>query len=279
MQVECSSGAPQAGPFHNPCFELSWIFIEFLGIFRNCRIRHSLKFALPSSSSSPAPPIFQVNYRESISKPAEIRYVHKKQSGGSGQFADVAIRFEPAESGSGFEFRSEIKGGVVPKEYIPGVEKGLSEMMNNGVLAGFPVVDMTCTLIDGSYHDVDSSALAFQIAARAAFREGMRKGAPKLLEPIMKVEVITPEDNLGDVIGDLNSRRGMVSQMTDKVGGLKVVQASVPLSEMFQYVSRLRSMTKGRASYSMQLSHYDPVPSFIQEKIQQERSGKVKVTE
>ena len=201
------------------------------------------EFKVECNSGAP-----QVNYRESISRQAEVRYVHKKQSGGSGQFADVAIRFEPCEPGTGFEFRSEIKGGVVPKEYIPGVEKGLSEMMSSGVLAGFPVVDMRCTLYDGSYHDVDSSALAFQIAARQAFREGVKKGSPRLLEPVMKVEVVTPEDNLGDVIGDLNSRRGIVNQMTDKVGGLKVVQASVPLSEMFQYVSKLRGMTKGRVS-------------------------------
>jgi len=209
----------------------------------------------------------QVNYRESISRSAEVRYVHKKQSGGSGQFADVAIRFEPLEPGTGFEFKTEIKGGTVPKEYIPGVEKGLSEMMSSGVLAGYPVVDMRCTLYDGSYHDVDSSALAFQIAARQCFREGVKKGAPRLLEPVMKVEVVTPEDNLGDVIGDLNSRRGLVNQMSDKIGGLKVVCASVPLSEMFQYVSKLRGMTKGRASYSMTLDRYEPVPSFLQDKI------------
>ncbi|KAL4427466.1 hypothetical protein ABPG77_000755 [Micractinium sp. CCAP 211/92] len=209
----------------------------------------------------------QVNYREGISRSAEVRYVHKKQSGGSGQFADVAIKFEPGEAGSGFEFRSDIKGGVVPKEYIPGVTKGLEEMMSSGSLAGFPVVDVKATLYDGSYHDVDSSVLAFQIAARMAFREGMKKAGVQLLEPIMKVEVVTPEDHMGDVIGDLNSRRGLVQEFTDKPGGMKVVKASVPLSEMFNYVSTLRGMTKGRAQYTMQLEKYEVVPSHIQEKI------------
>jgi len=164
----------------------------------------------------------QVNYRESISKVAEIQYVHKKQSGGSGQFADIIVRFEPLEAGSGYEFKSEIKGGAVPKEYVPGVMKGLEESLPNGVLAGYPVVDFRAVLVDGSYHDVDSSVLAFQIAARGAFREGMRKAGPRLLEPIMRVEVITPEEHLGDVIGDLNSRRGQVNSFGDKPGGLKV---------------------------------------------------------
>lgn len=209
----------------------------------------------------------QVNYREGISRPAEIRYVHKKQSGGSGQFADVAIRFEPGEPGSGFVFKSEIKGGAVPKEYIPGVLKGLEEMMSSGSLAGFPVVDVTCALVDGSYHEVDSSALAFQIAARGAFRDAMSKTGARLLEPIMKVEVVTPEDHMGDVIGDLNSRRGMVNKFEDKPGGMKLVSASVPLAEMFQYVSILRGMTKGRAQYSMQLERYDVVPPNIQANI------------
>lgn len=164
----------------------------------------------------------QVNYRESISKVAEVQYVHKKQSGGQGQFADITVRFEPLEPGSGYEFKSEIKGGAVPKEYIPGVMKGLEECMSNGVLAGYPVVDVRAALVDGSYHDVDSSVLAFQLAARGAFREGMRKAGPKLLEPIMKVEVVTPEEHLGDVIGDLNSRRGQINSFSDKPGGLKV---------------------------------------------------------
>lgn len=164
----------------------------------------------------------QVNYRESISKVTEVKYVHKKQSGGAGQFADVTVRFEPLEAGSGYEFKSEIKGGAVPREYIPGVMKGLEESMTNGVLAGYPVVDVRAVLVDGSYHDVDSSVLAFQLAARGAFREGIRKAGPQMLEPIMKVEVVTPEEHLGDVIGDLNSRRGQINNFGDKPGGLKV---------------------------------------------------------
>lgn len=164
----------------------------------------------------------QVNYRESISKVSEVKYVHKKQSGGQGQFADITVRFEPMEPGSGYEFKSEIKGGAVPREYIPGVMKGLEECMSNGVLAGYPVVDVRAALVDGSYHDVDSSVLAFQLAARGAFREGMRKAGPRMLEPIMRVEVVTPEEHLGDVIGDLNSRRGQINSFGDKPGGLKV---------------------------------------------------------
>ncbi|KAL6007921.1 Nonribosomal peptide synthetase 7 [Asimina triloba] len=209
----------------------------------------------------------QVNYRESISKIAEVTYIHKKQSGGAGQFADITVRFEPMEPGSGYEFKSEIKGGAVPKEYIPGVMKGLEECMGNGVLAGFPVVDVRAVLVDGSYHDVDSSVLAFQLAARGAFREGIRKAGPRMLEPIMKVEVVTPEEHLGDVIGDLNSRRGQINNFGDKPGGLKVVDALVPLSEMFQYVSTLRGMTKGRASYTMQLAKFDIVPQHIQNQL------------
>ncbi|KAK4389441.1 Elongation factor G-2, chloroplastic [Sesamum angolense] len=209
----------------------------------------------------------QVNYRESISKVTEVKYVHKKQSGGAGQFADVTIRFEPLEAGSGYEFKSEIKGGAVPREYIPGVMKGLEESMSNGVLAGYPVVDVRAVLVDGSYHDVDSSVLAFQLAARGAFREGIRKAGPQMLEPIMKVEVVTPEEHLGDVIGDLNSRRGQINNFGDKPGGLKVVDALVPLAEMFQYVSTLRGMTKGRASYTMQLAKFDVVPQHIQNQL------------
>lgn len=163
-----------------------------------------------------------MNYRESISRIAEVKYTHKKQSGGAGQFAEIIVRFEPLEAGSGYEFKSEIRGGTVPKEYVPGVMKGLEESMSNGVLAGFPVVDVRAVLVDGSYHDVDSSALAFQLAARGAFREGIRKAGPRLLEPVMKVEVVTPEEHLGDVIGDLNSRRGQIDTFGDKPGGLKV---------------------------------------------------------
>eukprot|EP00249_Psilotum_nudum_P008497 c21320_g1_i1 orf=777-3134(+) len=209
----------------------------------------------------------QVNYRESISRPVEVKYTHKKQSGGQGQFAEVVIKFEPLEPGSGYEFKSEIKGGAVPKEYIPGVVKGLEVCMNNGVLAGYPVVDVRASLTDGSFHEVDSSVLAFQLAARGAYREGMRKANPRLLEPIMKVEVVTPEEHLGDVIGDLNSRRGQINNIVDKPGGMKVVDGLVPLAEMFQYVSTLRGMTKGRASYTMQLEKFEVVPQHIQNQI------------
>eukprot|EP00892_Ulva_mutabilis_P001865 jgi/Ulvmu1/1167/UM107_0041.1 len=215
----------------------------------------------------------QVNYREAITSAADIKYVHKKQSGGSGQFAEVVIDFQPGEPGTGFTFQSDIKGGVVPKEYIPGVVKGLEECMSNGALAGYPVVDLSARLYDGSYHDVDSSVLAFQIAARGAFRDAMKKGKCKLMEPIMKVDVLTPEDHMGDVIGDLNSRRGMVEGFTDRPGGMKMVVASVPLAEMFNYVSNLRSMTKGRGSYQMKLSDYAQVPPNIQEDIIAQAKG------
>ena len=213
----------------------------------------------------------QVNYRESISKSASVKYTHKKQSGGSGQFADVEIKFEPAEPGAGFEFVSEIKGGAVPKEYIPGVSKGLQDMMGSGIMAGFPVVDVKATLFDGSYHDVDSSVLAFQIAARGAFNEGISKAGPQLLEPVMKVEVVCPEDCMGDVIGDLNSRRGMVGELNEKPGGMREVNAQVPLSQMFNYVSKLRSVTKGRGNYTMVLEKYDVVPPNIAKEICDEK--------
>ena len=208
----------------------------------------------------------QVAYRETITKAYTEDYTHKKQSGGSGQFARVIIVFEPLPPGSGFLFETKIVGGSVPKEYIPGVEKGLESMLGSGVLAGFPVIDFKATLIDGAYHDVDSSALAFEIAARAAFREGMAKAAPKLLEPIMKVEVVTPEDYMGDVIGDLSSRRGQVQGM-DQRGNARVVNAEVPLASMFGYVNTLRSMSQGRASYSMEFHHYAEVPSNVAEEI------------
>ncbi len=208
----------------------------------------------------------QVAYRETISKRYEEDYTHKKQSGGSGQFARVIIIFEPLPPGSGFVFESKVVGGSVPKEFIPGVEKGLESMLNSGVIAGFPVIDFSARLIDGAYHDVDSSALAFEIAARAAFREGMAKAGPKLLEPIMKVEVVTPEDYMGDVIGDLSSRRGSVQGM-DQRGNARVVLAEVPLAQMFGYVNTLRSMSQGRASYSMEFHHYAEVPSNVAEEI------------
>ena len=208
----------------------------------------------------------QVAYRETISKLYQEDYTHKKQSGGSGQFARVIIDFEPLPPGSGFVFENKTVGGSVPKEYLPGVEKGLNSMLGSGVIAGFPTIDFKATLVDGAYHDVDSSALAFEIAARAAFREGMAKAGPKLLEPIMKVEVVTPEDYLGDVIGDLSSRRGNVQGM-DQRGNARVVNALVPLGQMFGYVNMLRSMSQGRASYSMVFGHYAEVPSHIADEI------------
>ena len=209
----------------------------------------------------------QVAYRESFSKSVEHSYTHKKQTGGSGQFAKVDLVFEPGERGSGFEFESEIVGGNVPKEYIPGVENGLKQAKETGIIAGFPVVDFKVRLVDGAYHDVDSSVMAFEIASRAAFKEAMAKGGPRLLEPTMKVEVVTPEEYMGDIIGDLNSRRGQVSSMDDR-GNAKVVTAMVPLANMFGYINTLRSMSSGRAQFTMQFDHYDPVPSNISEEIQ-----------
>jgi elongation factor G len=208
----------------------------------------------------------QVAYRETITKLGEIDYTHKKQSGGSGQYARVIIRFEPGEVGSGFVFETDITGGSVPKEFIPGVEKGLEAAKENGVVAGFPCIDFKATLFDGAYHDVDSSALAFEIAARAAFREGLAKCKPVLLEPVMKVEVVTPEDYMGDVIGDLNSRRGQVGSM-DSRGNARVITAMVPLANMFGYINTLRSMSQGRAQYSMEFHHYDQVPQAIADEV------------
>lgn len=208
----------------------------------------------------------QVAYRETITQAGEIDYTHKKQSGGSGQFARVIIRFEPAETGAGFSFASEIVGGAVPREYIPGVEKGLLGAKENGVIAGFPCIDFKATLFDGAYHDVDSSALAFEIAARAAFREGIPKCKPVLLEPVMKVEVVTPEEYMGDVIGDLNSRRGQVQSM-DSRGNARVVLAMVPLASMFGYINTLRSMSQGRAQYTMEFHHYEAVPQAIADEV------------
>jgi elongation factor G len=208
----------------------------------------------------------QVAYRETISKKAEIDYTHKKQSGGSGQYARIKLVFEPQEPGAGYEFESQIVGGSVPKEYVPGVEKGLASSRETGVLAGFPVIDFKATLIDGAYHDVDSSVLAFEIAARAAFREGIPKAGPKLLEPIMKVEVVTPEEYMGDCIGDLNSRRGQIQGMEAR-GNAQVINAMVPLANMFGYVNTLRSMTQGRASYSMSFDHYAGVPQAVADEV------------
>ena len=209
----------------------------------------------------------QVAYRETITREHEIDYTHKKQSGGSGQFARVKLVLEPIETGLGFEFESKIVGGSVPKEYIPGVEKGIASVMTSGPIAGFPMVDIKATLIDGAYHDVDSSVLAFEIAGRAAFREGCQKAAPKLLEPIMKVEVVTPDDYMGDIIGDLNSRRGQI-QGTEPRGVATVINAFVPLANMFGYVNNLRSMSQGRAQFTMQFAHYEQVPQAVADEVQ-----------
>ena len=208
----------------------------------------------------------QVAYRETISKSTDVDYSHKKQSGGAGQFARVKISFDPGEPGSGYEFINKIKGGNIPTDYIPGVQKGLIAQQQSGVIAGFPCIDFKATLNDGAYHDVDSSVLAFEIAARAAFREGIAKANPVLLEPIMKVEVLTPEKYMGDVIGDLNSRRGQVQEMNTR-GNANVVNAMVPLANMFGYVNNLRSLTQGRANYSMQFDHYEQVPSNVAEEV------------
>jgi len=208
----------------------------------------------------------QVAYRETITKTAEVDYTHKKQSGGSGQFARIKLRFEPQEPGVPYSFESTIVGGSVPKEYIPGVEKGLLQASGTGIIAGFPVIDYKVTLFDGAYHDVDSSVLAFEIAAKAAFREGIAKADPRLLEPIMRVEVVTPEEYMGDIIGDLNSRRGQVSGM-DQRGNARVVNAMVPLASMFGYVNTLRSMSQGRAQFTMQFDHYEQVPTHIADEV------------
>jgi elongation factor G len=209
----------------------------------------------------------QVAYRETITKVAEIDYTHKKQSGGSGQFARIKIIFEPNPEGDDFVFESKVVGGNVPKEYIPGVQKGIESVLSSGPLAGFPMLGVKATLIDGAYHDVDSSVLAFEIAARAAFREGAQKAGAQLLEPVMSVEVVTPEDYVGDVIGDLNSRRGQI-QGTEARGIATVVNAMVPLANMFKYVDNLRSMSQGRAQYTMQFDHYEPVPTAVAQEIQ-----------
>jgi elongation factor G len=208
----------------------------------------------------------QVAYRETISAEHTETYTHKKQSGGSGQYAEVKVKFEPTERNSGVVFENKTVGGSVPKEYVPAVEKGIRVQADTGVLAGFPTVDFKYTLVDGKYHDVDSSALAFEIAAKACFREGMKKAKPIILEPIMDVEVTTPQDHVGDVVGDLNRRRGQI-QNQDSAGSTVTVRAGVPLKEMFGYISDLRSMTKGRASFTMQFHHYDPVPRNIADEI------------
>ena len=208
----------------------------------------------------------QVAYRETISTSYDVDYSHKKQSGGAGQFARVKITFEPGEPGSGYEFINKIKGGNIPTEYSPGVQKGLILQQQTGVMAGFPCIDFKATLYDGAYHDVDSSVLALEISAWAAFREGMAKAHPVLLQPMMQVEVITPEAYLGDVIGDLHSRRGQVQEMSTR-GNANVIDAMVPLANMFGYVNNLRSLSQGRANYSMQFDHYEQVPSNVAEEV------------
>ena len=214
----------------------------------------------------------QVAYREALAAPVDIDYTHKKQSGGSGQFGRVKIKFTPLEPGSGIEFDSKVVGGNVPKEYIPGVEKGIRTMAESGLLAGFPVIDFKAELYDGAYHDVDSSVMAFEIAARAAFRQLKVEGEIKLLEPIMKVEVVTPEDYMGDVIGDLNSRRGQISG-TEARGVVTAINAMVPLANMFGYVSNLRSMSQGRAQFTMTFDHYEATPKAVAEEVISKQGG------
>tara|TARA_B100001989_G_scaffold187386_1_gene136891 strand:+ start:1531 stop:3630 length:2100 start_codon:yes stop_codon:yes gene_type:complete len=208
----------------------------------------------------------QVAYRETILSNAEMDYTHKKQSGGAGQFARVKLTVEPLDPGKGREIENKIKGGAIPKEFIPGVEKGVESVADNGILAGFPLIDYKVTILDGLHHDVDSSVLAFEIASRTCFKEACQKAQLKLLEPIMKVEVVTPEDFMGDVIGDLNSRRGQV-ESTEARGNATVISAKVPLANMFGYINNLRSSTQGRAQYTMQFSHYDKVPQNVQDEV------------
>ena len=214
----------------------------------------------------------QVAYRETIKAPTDVDYTHKKQSGGAGQFARIKVTFEPLPPGSGYEFSSKVVGGNVPKEYIPGVEKGFLSSLDTGPLSGFPVTDLKIELYDGAYHDVDSSVMAFEIAARAAFREGVMKASPCLLEPVMKVEVVTPEEYMGDIIGDLNSRRGNVGSM-DQRGNARVISCMVPLANMFGYVNTLRSMSQGRAQFSMHFNHYAELPAAVSEEVRERLAG------
>jgi elongation factor G len=208
----------------------------------------------------------QVAYRETCRKAVDHKLRYAKQSGGRGQFAEVAIQLEPLEAGKGFEFVDSIKGGTIPREYIPAVEKGVTEALSGGPLAGYPVIDCRVKLYDGSYHEVDSSEMAFKICASMAFKEAMRKANPVLLEPIMAVEVVVPDQFMGDVIGDLNSRRGRIQDQTSR-GGAQVISAHVPLANMFGYATEVRSRTQGRATYTMQFDHYDPVPSSVSEEL------------
>jgi len=214
----------------------------------------------------------QVAYRETISNAAEHRARFIRQTGGKGMFADVTMKVEPQEPGKGFEFESEIVGGAIPKEYIPAVEKGVEECLKNGVLAGYPMVDIKVTLLDGSYHEVDSSEMAFKIAGSMAFKEACHKGKPRLLEPIMDVEVVVPEEYMGDIIGDLSSRRGRIGGMFTR-NEARVIAASVPLAEMFGYATRMRSISQGRAAYSMQFSRYETLPQAVAEEIVAKAKG------
>jgi elongation factor G len=209
----------------------------------------------------------QVAYRETLTRPADIDYTHKKQTGGAGQFARIKFTIEPGERGSGFVFENKVVGGAVPREYVPGVEKGLASAMQTGVIAGFPMVDVKVRLTDGAYHEVDSSVMAFEIAARAAFREVAGKAGPILLEPVMAVEAVTPEEYMGDIIGDLNSRRGQITGMTPRANA-QVINARVPLASMFGYVNTLRSLSQGRAQFTMHFDHYEPVPQMVAQEIQ-----------
>jgi elongation factor G len=208
----------------------------------------------------------EVAYREALAKPTEVDYTHKKQTGGTGQFARVKLRLEPNEVGKGNEFETEIVGGSVPKEYIPGVEKGVNSVWDNGILIGFPLVDMKVTLFDGAFHEVDSSAIAFEIAARAAMKEACDKAGIKILEPIMDVEVVSPGEFVGGIIGDINGRRGQIRDQQMR-GNATVIRAYVPLANMFGYVSQLRSMSTGRASYTMQFAHYADVPRNVADEV------------
>jgi elongation factor G len=216
----------------------------------------------------------QVAFRETIKGRAEVQGKHAKQSGGRGQYGDVWVRFEPNEPGKGFEFVDEIKGGVVPQEYRPAVEKGIRETLDGGVIAGYPVVDVKASLYDGSYHDVDSSELAFSLAGSLAARTGVKQANPILLEPVMHVEVTTPEEFMGDIIGDLNSRRGRIDAMEDLMGGAKLIKAYVPLASMFGYTGDIRSMSQGRAASTMDLAQYEEVPPNVAQEIIEKRSAK-----
>jgi elongation factor G len=214
----------------------------------------------------------QVAYRETITIPSSVDYIHKKQTGGAGQFARIKVNFEPLPSGAGFEFKNSVVGGSVPKEFIPGVEKGFRSAMESGPLSGFPVIDLKAELYDGDSHDVDSSVMAFEIASRAAFREGILKAKPALLEPVMRVEVVTPEEYMGDIIGDLNSRRGDVTSM-DQQGNARVVGAMVPLANMFGYVNTLRSQSQGRAQFTMHFEHYSEIPQAVSDEVRERLAG------